>query len=822
MEHGGISVAPGPGDQLEQDYHLELDPNVGIQADTVDFGLKETYDQVEHVLIGDVADDAPSLASYLKHGSADGDAYGTIVGDQEAQTGEYTEDPSVVVEVEAEYQDEIGYEDDDLVATDINADLSITETRDMEAGLSVAVPEGRMDSAQSVDGSHSEPSVHEEDDSRSQDTANFEDAAERSQLQDESGGVHEEDSANHVESENLDDNDANEAAQDQYATDHRIMDLEHALDDLTRSSNEVPDIEVVYNEECYSLFGTPDDDPESYFLSDIRELDRPLSQFLSAIRAVISDEIAPTDELAVLFDPLGLEFGERSNVQFLNRSFREILDCHATLMNISTASSMHGDPVVHLIIRRDSEEHFQELLTKAELVKWGHSEAEDSEISEHLEEDAEANGRDDGQMQDEPFGDGRSDEYREEDEHAVSAATSDHAAGGHIEVEDDSEIQVAHFQDDSTGEQEQDLQFGATAPQSPNIPAEEIAGDEDLGGDSPRHANAGYEDDEQAWDEQAAEDEVASSLHAEIALEVSGEQSYQSTEQQDGDDFAEPGGFGAMDSTSAPENGGYEQEQATNGNYPDFLSTASLLSLQRKPPKQEEPWEIDYSDDEHEPISHAISKHSSPSSAPGFPAQDAASVNSRSALKADANRYVHQDDDLVLTLDDEAGLPATRSGVDEAYEDYTITYDAPENVALDAVTNEEPPVLETAHEASSDEHQDGAYVAAAAETESVHTSTTVKGDEIDYEEQFAEDASLAAGNEALDQSAAASGIDNDEIDWENDEDEYEQQPASGGDYVDSVEAQEDALTPPSAAGKRSRTDEAESLADETDYKRRRT
>ncbi|KAK4235498.1 hypothetical protein C8A03DRAFT_17777 [Achaetomium macrosporum] len=819
MEHGGISVEPGPRDQLEQDYQLDLDSNLDIEADRLDFGLEETYDQVEHVLTGNNADDAPSLASDLKHTPADGEAHAATAADQEAQTAEDTEDIGVAAEVEAEYQDEIGYEDDDLVTTDVNADLSTTEAGDMEAGLSITVSEGRMDSAGSADENGPEPSAHEKDDSRLQDT-DFEDGAGSIQPQDEFGGVHQEESANHVEGENLDDNDLNnETAQEQYATDHRDMDLENALDDLTRSSNDVPDIEVVYNEECYSLFGTSDDDPDSYFLSDIRELDRPLSQFLSTLRTVISDEIAPTDELAVHFDPLGLEFGERSNLQFLNRSFREILDCHATLRNVPTASSMHGDPVIHLIVRRDSEEHFQELLAKAEFVKGEHSEAEDSEISEDLEEDAEANGPDDGQMQDEPFEDGHSGGYPEEGEHILSAATPDHPAAQHIEDDNEPGVEAAQLQDNLAGEQEQDLQAGASAPQSPNVLAEEFAGDEGLGdvSDDPRHhANAGYEeDDEQAWDEQAAEDEATASLHAEIALEVSGDQSHQPTEQRDSDEFAETGEFGAIDSTSVPENGGFEQEPGSNGNDPDFLSTASLLSLQRKLPKQEEPWEIDYSDDEYEPISHATSEDMSPSLASGFAAEDAASVSLRFPLNIDANRHVHQDDDLVLTLDDEAGLSSTRDDVDEAYEDYTITYDAPENVAVDALANEEPPVLETAHEASRKNSQDRDHVAAAAGTGSVHSSTTINGDEVDYEDQIGADGSFVAANNAIDQSAAASGVGNDEIDWENDEDEYEQQPVSGDDGVEFEEPKEDVPTPPSAAGKRSRTDEAESLADET-------
>jgi hypothetical protein len=154
--------------------------------------------------------------------------------------------------------------------------------------------------------------------------------------------------------------------------------------------------------------------------------------------------------------------------------------------------------------------------------------------------------------------------------------------------------------------------------------------------------------------------------------------------------------------------------------------------------------------------------------------------------------------------------------VHEYEEEYTITYDMSENLADDDEGTQELDVAETANESASKNSESSGRVAAAAETASIHTSTTINGDdEIDYDDEDAVDHSSAPADDGAQQPSAVSGMDNDEIGWENDEDEYEQQPASGDDGVDTEESMEATLTPPSVAGKRSRTDEAESLADET-------
>lgn len=201
----------------------------------------------------------------------------------------------------------------------------------------------------------------------------------------------------------------------------------------------------------------------------------------------------------------------------------------------------------------------------------------------------------------------------------------------------------------------------------------------------------------------------------------------------------------------------------------------------------------------------------------GFGAVDSAVApnDGVSEQEADSN-----DDDLILAFDDEPGLSAIHEGADE-HED-TITYDDLENPDNDAEDVQEPLVAGTFNESIVEPSENGGHDTAVAETASIHTSTTMNGDEIDYDADDTADGVFTPANDDAQQSAAASGDDKDEIDWENDEDEYEQQPAienAGADYEESKEVP---LTPPSVAGKRSRADETESLAEETDYKRRRT
>src|SRR5690606_28276895 len=92
--------------------------------------------------------------------------------------------------------------------------------------------------------------------------------------------------------------------------------LDQIIEDHSPPPRRIPNIEVIYNDEYYSLFGTEDEDPNTYFLSDPDVLGDSLSQFLASLRDVDSEDIAPTDELVIRLDALDFEFGERSSDKF--------------------------------------------------------------------------------------------------------------------------------------------------------------------------------------------------------------------------------------------------------------------------------------------------------------------------------------------------------------------------------------------------------------------------------------------------------------------------------------------------------------------------
>jgi hypothetical protein len=751
MENAGLSVETGPPDQLDQAFQLDFESNAELEAfeaEGLDFGLDGPYEEVEngvadevpadsyagfdHILTGHLPDDA-AVEPELEHTGPE--VAPPATNDETAQTTEAIDNADGAdddAKADGAYQDEIGYEDDELLATEANVELSNTEADETEIALADTLSEGNpVPVPVTDDGGHLEESLHGNDVPWDQDV-DFQGHDESIEAQDPLDDANTEETppqpeGNGVAINTFDD----EATRGHPVADYRGFNLEKVLDDIMLSRAKIPDIEVLYNQECYSLFGTSEDDSDSYFLSGVEELDCPLSQFLSALRAVISDEIAATDELLIRFDPLELEFGERSNEKFLNRTFREILDCHSALGQVPGAPA---DPVLHLTVRRDSEEHFLELLSNASRFKGSPSSAEDSEMSENHEEESRANDLDYEQAQDEAFEDGNMDEYYDEGGHA----DADH--------EEQGEPESALSHDKASGEQRQDDQFDVTAPQTSDA-ADVASGDEGRfeipSAEGPSHDTT---DDgageEQAWDGQATEDDTgAASQHPEIPVEETDEVNNQPTEQQ-GDEVTETAGFGAVDEDAAPNDGVSEQEAGSN------------------------------------------------------------------------------DDDLILAFDDEPGLSAIHEGADE-HED-TITYDDLENPDNDAEDVQEPLAAGTFNESIVEPSENGGHDTAVAETASIHTSTTMNGDEIDYDADDTADGVFTPANDDAQQSAAASGDDKDEIDWENDEDEYEQQPAienAGADYEESKEVP---LTPPSVAGKRSRADETESLAEETDYKRRRT
>jgi hypothetical protein len=72
-----------------------------------------------------------------------------------------------------------------------------------------------------------------------------------------------------------------------------------------------PEVIIAWQSNEYSLFPKSEsDNPDSFFLSDLEIIERPLSEFLQSIRSVISEELQDEDELCMAVGDLGLEFEE--------------------------------------------------------------------------------------------------------------------------------------------------------------------------------------------------------------------------------------------------------------------------------------------------------------------------------------------------------------------------------------------------------------------------------------------------------------------------------------------------------------------------------
>lgn len=883
MEQAGLSVEPGGLAQLEPEYQLDLNANADADADGYDFPLDGAYDEPQQLLsvpvVDDVADSKPEseIGYDDENGQGDGDGADeqahAEVADEVAESASKNADAEAEVEDEVEYyEDEIGYDEDDGVATDIGVDSEAAPPAEEDAVPSNMSSVGHREAPQLAEEIKSEVSAHETN-SGSRQELDSEEHEEGLNLQDHLIDAEEHKSADPATDDELVVDGFDEINHEQYALDHDDElrpgpgDGEKALreldDILADSVKKIPDIEVVYNESCYALFGTPDDDPESYFLSDIKVLDCPLSQFLSSLRSVIESELAPTDELLIRFDPLNLEFGERSNERFLSRSFREILDCHAALA--AKDSSVSADVVIQLVVRRDSEEHFLELLADAELDDDRSQHSDHSEASEMHDEQLQASPRSDNQ--DESSEDRHSDEYPRNAEDRVDAEdTTAPPFNGH----DEPEFEVVSDHGDVAGEQEDEFQLEASESQSQDNPRGEVHNQEDSVHES-FETQSRFDDEHsedaadggQTWTEQLEGDETSALQHPEHPLETTDESQ---TAHHVGNDSGDTAGLNTAHGTAAPASGGYEQETTSNGKYPPPIFPAHHISLSHKrpislptPPDDEgedlfiedinaqggdlviediESWEIDYSDDEDEPSPSSTSasqclthKGRSPVSSPlrteaggaeplafGNDSPQHGNIYMSFSPSGDANIPVPEDDNLALALEEGTGLSATQE--EDEYEEYTITYDAEENAGDEAEgisgveTIEKPQIDEDVSDLVSKNSQSGAHVAATAETASIQTSGTLEGDEIDYEDHNAANDSLTLEDDGAQQPLAASGVENNEIDWENDGDGYEQLPADADGGVD-YEEQEAPLSPSRLAGKRSRTDEAESLADET-------
>ncbi|KAJ2984939.1 hypothetical protein NUW58_g5802 [Xylaria curta] len=98
---------------------------------------------------------------------------------------------------------------------------------------------------------------------------------------------------------------------------------------------------ISYGETDYRLFAkTEDDDPNQYFLTDKSALDISLTQFLTCLREVISEEISPLDDLVMQIDGLGIEFSESTTADFLGKfTFGDLVVLYDKLVKNEQAES---------------------------------------------------------------------------------------------------------------------------------------------------------------------------------------------------------------------------------------------------------------------------------------------------------------------------------------------------------------------------------------------------------------------------------------------------------------------------------------------------
>ncbi|KAL2164255.1 hypothetical protein VTH06DRAFT_3471 [Thermothelomyces fergusii] len=857
MENAGLSVDSGPPDQL--DLRFPFDPQADVEHDDLDaksydFGLDRPHEDPEQALAGEDPEDAyegmeqfsaeetsddvdaePELdvtASEAHQATANGEAMqntDTDLGDSDARD-------------HVEYQDEIGYEDDDHIDTGVDADENSTEAGGADGGLPSVPSEEHLEAGAQADDSRFEASIQENDDASSdRGGMDLEPPNEITNPQGSPGGYDEAEPSEHEQGSDRDPVDG--VTPEQRNAEHYDGNLEEELESLAHTISEIPDIEVIYNQECYSLFGTSDDDPDSYFLSDVKDLDRPLSQFLSALRAVVSEEIAPSDELLIRFEPLDLEFGERSNAKFLSRSFREILDCHSTLRRVPGVSA---EPVIILTVRRDSEEHFLEILADAERVKNGPPDADDSELSENADERSQTSALDvhdeaseraepgdyqgrDAAANHHPQESGRLDpeealdhedvvEEHDEYEHVTQRSTSgrDSVVEEHMEDPHSGEIHdAAEDVGDVPGEEDLDAEEHAE-----EVPSEENLDTTEHFEDAPEETTPDAENNvEEAPGEETldpleplrdAADEVTSNT-AECNEDATGGEAFGSNE-----NLEVTGDEEVPDAEEHIENVAGESHSEDIGESGSWNEQAGGGFGVPQHPLDET--------DEHD--YHMAEQHDDDS------AEVSAEVAGSGAGEADAvedgepeHGAESNDNDLILAFDDEPDLSTINGDVGEDVDEdgeYAITYDAVETAPDEVEGVRELATAAPSGEAAGENLGIGAPAEAAVETASVHTSTTMNGDEeIDYNaEETADDAFAPMDDER--QQSVAPGTDHDEIDWENDEDEDVDRPASQYASVDHEEPKETISASPGGSGKRSRTDEEESLADKTDYKRRRT
>ncbi|KAK5654120.1 hypothetical protein OQA88_7551 [Cercophora sp. LCS_1] len=345
-----------------EDFDFRLDGDYGDEAEPRDDAPKDTVDATNNFEIGYEEEEAQPVATESAH-------------DDGSTTEHVGED------VGMEYQDEIGYDEDesDIQGSGGNLETTVLDTADVEDPVGFVEDQETEEQSEEHE-SHlgaitHDYSVFENDSGRDRSQADLDDENEATDSHGKETQVA---------------NGSNDASA-QHSPETREKSPASGPDGSQDTAAEnspfahIPDlIEVFYNNGQYYLVGNQDDDPDSYFLSDEKDFDKPLSDFLASIRSVISDEVSPEDELMIRINALGLEFGERSNPKFLARSFRDILSCFAALASDPSVDVSQGSDSlqVELLVRKDSEARFLELLDEIGMSGQQSNFAEDSEDPE--------------------------------------------------------------------------------------------------------------------------------------------------------------------------------------------------------------------------------------------------------------------------------------------------------------------------------------------------------------------------------------------------------------------------------------------------------
>ncbi|KAK0711409.1 hypothetical protein B0H67DRAFT_288071 [Lasiosphaeris hirsuta] len=417
--------------QVEQeDYFLDLDADAEVED--FDFKLDGAYDtSIQYDTTEATARDSANQAADFEIGYEDDEAQTAPAEDGYMSPGKMAaqdgnEDMSMG------YQDEIGYDDEEPSTTDGADKAGLEEANALDLEISTKLPEEHdpedHDENRQVFNGQTEPAEAKPAAAAGGDPTP-EGPSEELVLHDDLGD-HEE----HISSSGGNP-DASIAAVDDRGADQSLIPTHENKSaagstvssdvDKTNALPGFPGIEVHYNNGQYSLFGTPADDPDSYFLSDTKELEGPLTQFLASLRAVVSDEITDEDELLVRLDALSFEFGEKSSKRFLCRSLRDILGCYAAIASKQAESPQNL--VLTLLIRRDCEDRFLELLEDAGIPESSSATAYLSGDFENMDKASQAGTGGDEYPYQGSSVDDYSEEYEDEDEDLAASLAYDNS-----------------------------------------------------------------------------------------------------------------------------------------------------------------------------------------------------------------------------------------------------------------------------------------------------------------------------------------------------------------------------------------------------------